>query len=413
MAAATWHERLGRTWAGFAYLGSGWLVGLVCAPLLLTLLFVGATTIPLGGIGLVLLVAAFALAHFGARGERVRASLVLGEPIRAPVRRSAEGSPVARAGAYLRDRVTWREFGYLVLLGPVGVLAGSLAAALWGAALAGLAAPALSAAAPSGSMLGDLVAPEMAGAVLLGVVAAAVAALATAALADACARLARSLLGPDEASELAARVHRLEETRAAAVESSDARLRRIERDLHDGAQHRLTYIAMELDRARERLAADPGAADDMLAQAHAESIRALGELRDVVRGIHPSVLTDRGLDAAISGLAERSPIPVEVDVRLERRPPPAVETAAYYVVAEALTNVAKHADARSASVSIRRDGGGIVARVADDGGGGARCAPGSGIDGLAQRVEALDGTLALSSPAGGPTTLTAVIPCGW
>jgi signal transduction histidine kinase len=169
---------------------------------------------------------------------------------------------------------------------------------------------------------------------------------------------------------------------------------------------------MELDRARGKLADDPAAAEPLLAHAHAESKRAMGELRDLVRGIHPSVLADRGLDAAISGLAERSRVPVTVEVSVPSRPPLAAETAAYYVVAEALTNVSKHAEARSASVSVDQDRDALTIRVRDDGRGGARRAAGSGLEGLAQRVEALDGSFALDSPPGGPTTLTAVIPCG-
>ena len=137
----------------------------------------------------------------------------------------------------------------------------------------------------------------------------------------------------------------------------------------------------------------------------------MGELRDLARGIHPSVLTDRGLDAAVSALAERCPVPVDVELRLDRRPPPAVETAAYYVIAEALTNVGKHAGARSARVRASDDDGRVVVEIADDGRGGARRAPGSGLEGLAQRVEALDGTLAVQSPQGAGTTIRADFPC--
>jgi signal transduction histidine kinase len=136
----------------------------------------------------------------------------------------------------------------------------------------------------------------------------------------------------------------------------------------------------------------------------------MGELRDLVRGIHPSVLTDRGLDAAVSGLAERCPVPVDVDVALDERPPDAAETAAYYVVAEALTNVAKHASAARAAVDIRRLNGRLTIEVSDDGQGGAARTPGSGLEGLAQRVEALDGSLTIDSPAGGPTAIRAELP---
>jgi signal transduction histidine kinase len=215
----------------------------------------------------------------------------------------------------------------------------------------------------------------------------------------------------DDRAELTQRIESLEATRSGAVESADARLRRIERDLHDGAQHRLAYIGMELGRARAKLATDPAAADALLADAHEESKRAMRELRDLVRGIHPSVLTDRGLDAALSGLAERASVPVEIRGGVEGRLPPAVETAAYYVVAEALTNVGRHAGARHAHVDLRREPDAVVLTVGDDGRGGARRVAGSGIEGLAQRVEALDGTLEVSSPPGGPTAIVARLPC--
>ena len=168
---------------------------------------------------------------------------------------------------------------------------------------------------------------------------------------------------------------------------------------------------MELGRAREKLADDPEAADRLIADAHQESKKAMVELRELARGIHPSVLTDRGLDAAVSALAERCPVPVDVDVALARRPPPAAETAAYYVIAEALTNIAKHAGATHADVRARYDDGRLVVEVADDGSGGARRTAGSGLDGLTQRVEALDGTLAVDSPGGVGTTVRAELPC--
>ena len=159
------------------------------------------------------------------------------------------------------------------------------------------------------------------------------------------------------------------------------------------------------------MSTDPEGASELLARAHEESKKAMGELRDLVRGIHPSVLADRGLDAAVSGLAERCPVPVDVDVKLADRPPAAVETGAYYVVAEALTNVGKHAGAGRAAVSIRSDDGRLVIEVHDDGRGGAVRTPGSGLEGLAQRVAALAGSLPIDSPDGGPTTVRAELPC--
>jgi signal transduction histidine kinase len=311
----------------------------------------------------------------------------------------------------VRDRTTWRDLGYMWLLGPVGVVAGSVSIVLWSAAFAALLAPAVAAAAPDGSLLDDLGTIGLAGVAVGSVLVAAVAAVVTRALAAGCGALAQALLASDDRTELAKRITSLEATRSGAVESADARLRRIERDLHDGAQHRLAYIAMELGRARAKLPNDPDAVDALLADAHDESKRAMRELRDLVRGIHPSVLSDRGLDAALSGLAERASVPVEIRGGISERLPPALETAAYYVVAETLTNVGRHSGATRAHVDVRRSNGTLVLAIGDDGHGGAERRPGSGLEGLAQRVEALDGTLEVDSPDGGPTTITARLPC--
>jgi signal transduction histidine kinase len=313
--------------------------------------------------------------------------------------------------ARVTDRTGWKEVGYMLLLGTVGTTLGAVVIALWSGALAAILAPAFSAAAPAGSLVGRLTTWAWIGIVAGGIGLGLIVVFITRGFAIALAAIATWLLAPDERAILAARVDTLEATRAGAVDSADARLRRLERDLHDGAQHRLAYIAMELDRARTRMADDPDGAQELLTRAHEESKKAMVELRDLVRGIHPSVLTDRGLDAAVSGLAERCPVEVEVDIRVDPRPPSAVETAAYYVVAEALTNVGKHSGARSAAVEIRRVGPRLRIEVRDDGRGGASRKPGSGLEGLAQRIEALDGSFVLISPEGGPTTVLAEVPC--
>jgi signal transduction histidine kinase len=385
-------------------IGTFWLV------VLLTALSVGLSTVVVI-VGFPILAATLLLVGWGANLERERATLVLGHPIARVPRPPRADRLLDRWRDRLRDRATWKDLGYMLLLGPLGFVTGTTAVAAWSAALAGLAAPAFSGAAPADSLLGEMSPLALAGAVVAGLALIAVSLVLTRLLARAVAGTARALLAPDERALLEARVTKLETTRSAAVESADARLRRIERDLHDGAQHRLNYIAMELDRARAKLADDPEAAETLLAGAHDESKRAMVELRDLVRGIHPSVLTDRGLDAATSGLAERCPVPVEVNVRLDGRPPVAAETAAYYVIAESLTNVGKHAQATGAAVEVYEQGGKLVVAVSDDGRGGARRAPGSGLHGLAQRVEALDGQLIIESPEGGPTTITAEIPC--
>ena len=211
-------------------------------------------------------------------------------------------------------------------------------------------------------------------------------------------------------AHLRERISVLEETRAGAVDVQETELRRIERDLHDGAQARLVALGMNLGMAEQKLAADPEAAAGLVAEARLGVEEALRELRDLARGIHPPVLTDRGLEAAISALALRSAVPVFVSADVPTRPPAAVETAAYFVAAEALTNAAKHARATRIDVHIERLPASLVVEVADDGRGGAVPA-GSGLTGLRHRVEALDGKLTIASPSGGGTTLRAELPC--
>jgi signal transduction histidine kinase len=392
------------------YVGLSFPLGLTTLTVLVTMVAVGVG-LSLVIIGIPLLVALYELARFGARMERLRAALVLGASIAPPPRARATGNLLHRELTRLRDRTGWKELGYMALLATVGTVMGAVVIGLWSVVVAAVASPAFSAAAPSGSLLGGLSAWALSGIVVGGLGLGALTVFGTRGLGLALTSIARWLLAPDERAVLAARVTTLEATRAGAVESADARLLRLERDLHDGAQHRLSYIAMELDRARAKLADDPDAASELLTRAHDESKKAMVELRDLVRGINPSVLTDRGLDAAVSGLAERCPVPVEVEIQVDPRPPSAIETAAYYVVAEALTNVGKHAGAHSAAVQIRRDGSRLAIEVRDDGQGGASRRPGSGLEGLAQRVEALDGSLTIDSPVGGPTTVRAEVPC--
>ena len=206
------------------------------------------------------------------------------------------------------------------------------------------------------------------------------------------------------------RIEVLETTRAGAVDVQETELRRIERDLHDGAQARLVALGMNLGLAEQKLSGDPEAARDLVAEARAGVEQALRELRDLARGVHPPVLTDRGLEAAIASLAHASAIPVAITADVPERPPAVVETAAYFVVAEALANAAKHAGASRIEVRLTRRPTTLVVEVADNGRGGADSA-GSGINGLRRRVEALDGTLAVTSPSGGGTVLRAELPC--
>ena len=211
-------------------------------------------------------------------------------------------------------------------------------------------------------------------------------------------------------AQLRARVEELRRSRARIVEAGTAERRRLERNLHDGAQQRLVALSLTLRLAQGRLRKDPDGAEQMLGGAQEELARALEELRELARGIHPAVLSDRGLRAALEALAGRSPVPVELDGTPPERLPPPVEAAAYFVVAEALTNVVKYANASQARVSVSRSNGHAVVEVADDGVGGADPGRGSGLRGLADRISALDGRLELSSPHGAGTLLRAEIP---
>ncbi|MEU2062113.1 sensor domain-containing protein [Streptomyces sp. NPDC013455] len=219
--------------------------------------------------------------------------------------------------------------------------------------------------------------------------------------------LVRGLLGP---SPLSARVVELESDRGTVVDTAAADLRRIERDLHDGAQARLVGLAMDLGLAKEKLREDPESAARMVEEAHGEVKTALQELRDLARGIHPAVLTDRGLDAALSAVASRCAVPVAVDVDLPARPAAAIEGIAYFTVSELLQNISKHSGARTASVDVWHTEDRLMLQVTDDGRGGADPTRGSGLAGLAARLDAVDGVLVVDSPAGGPTRVIAELP---
>ncbi|MEU6274156.1 sensor domain-containing protein [Streptomyces populi] len=220
--------------------------------------------------------------------------------------------------------------------------------------------------------------------------------------------LVRGLLSPSD--ELERRIAELESDRGVVVDTAAADLRRIERDLHDGAQARLVNLAMGLGLAKEKLLEDPDAAASMVDEAHGEVKLALQELRDLARGIHPAVLTDRGLDAALSSIASRCTVPVKVTTELETRPAAAIEGIAYFTVSELLQNVSKHSGARSASVDVWRTDDRLLIQVRDDGRGGAGVDGGTGMAGLADRLGAVDGLFVVDSPVGGPTVITAELP---
>ncbi|WP_460917129.1 sensor histidine kinase [Plantactinospora veratri] len=225
------------------------------------------------------------------------------------------------------------------------------------------------------------------------------------------AYFARLFLAPTRAAELRLRVTQLTETRADTVGAQAAELRRIERDLHDGVQARLVSLGMMIGLADELIDHNPVAAHQLLAEARESSGTALVELRHLVRGIHPPVLAERGLDGAVRALALSLPIPITVDADLSGRPDTPVESAAYFAVAETLTNMIRHSRAHTASVSLRHTDGLLAMVVTDDGAGGADPASGTGLRGIERRLAAFDGTITLSSPPGGPTVVTMEVPC--
>ncbi|WP_320064377.1 sensor histidine kinase [Micromonospora sp. RTGN7] len=222
----------------------------------------------------------------------------------------------------------------------------------------------------------------------------------------------RRLLAPEPGGDLVLRVAELTATRAAALDAHVTELRRIERALHDGTQNRIVGVSVLLGAARRAVARDPAGADAILERAQSAAEEALAELRAVVRSILPPVLTDRSLPDALASLAATCPVPVRVDADVPGRCAASVEATAYFVVAEALTNIARHSGARRATVLVRRAGDRLLLTVTDDGHGGAGERLGSGLLGIRRRTEAHDGTLTLTSPPGGPTTVEVSLPCG-
>ncbi|HTW06290.1 MAG TPA: sensor domain-containing protein [Acidimicrobiales bacterium] len=404
-----------RTWLAMIYLLSGLPIAVVTFTLAIVGVALSVGLLPLALLGVpvaaLTLVACSGLATL----ERARAALMLDVRITPPVYRSAgDKGGWARGRVVLKDPARWRQLAGVVLGLPFTTCGFAVAASVWGVAVALLFLPAYNSHLPNGraSAFGwgivgtsDMVASVVCGALLLMM-----APWATWACARANVWLDKALFGLPAAQLAAARVGELEQSRTRMVVAADTDRRRLERDLHDGAQARLVSLAMDLGRARTHLDDDPQAARALVEQAHEQAKTALAELRSLVRGLHPPVLADRGLDAALSGLAALCPVPVTVSVKLQTRPSQTVEAIAYFIVAEALTNVAKHAQATSASVTVRSDSQVLHVVVRDDGRGGARPG-GPGLTGLADRAQAVDGRLWVRSPLGGPTEIEAELPC--
>lgn len=366
-----------------------------------------AGLLPLLLVGIPLFYAVGALARGMAAFERRRMRLFL--DIEIPSRR------IRPRGwkALLKDGQTWRAIAYHVVQFPLAVLTFVVCFGGLGTSVALLSMPGWYSRVPAKRAdLGLFTVSDHRTAWLVVGVGALLFVLSfglTYGLTSAEGALAKAMLGVT-AGELAHRLDEVQGSRARVVDAAEAERRRIERNLHDGAQQRLVALAMNLGRARARYDDDPDAARQMLDEAHSDAKLALSELRDLARGLHPAVLTDRGLDAALSGLAARSTVPVTLDVDVEPRCSPTIEAIAYFVVSEALTNAAKHAQATAVRVTVRRVAQTLRVVVEDDGVGGADPS-GSGLTGLADRVGGVDGALHVQSPVGGPTVITVELPC--
>jgi signal transduction histidine kinase len=407
-------RRLARAWlAGWACVAQLVLDLALAVPVLvfLVLFVVTVVLVPVLGLGFPGVLLGLLLARSVGPIERARLRAFTGVAVRAP----APPAPASFWRRGLADARAWRGLAYLGLLTLWGLAVGTAVLAVVSLALALVALPLYRGEVTRESLefFGLWGVPVSSWWALLGVVALAALPFAAWGLARVDVALVGLLLGggrTEQVRALSQRVETLNRTRVETVDSVEAERRRIERDLHDGPQQRLVAIAMDLGMARERLARDPDGARELVDHAHAAAKEAITEMRHVARGIHPPVLTDRGLDAALSALAAASPVPVHVDVRLTRRPAPTLEAIAYFCVSEALTNVAKHAQARQAWVEVRQGDGLLVAVVRDDGVGGADLTGGTGLVGLRQRAAAVDGSVTVDSPAGGPTVVTVTLP---
>jgi signal transduction histidine kinase len=409
------HEIVRRCRDAAAYL----LGRLVSAATYVALAFVGLLCLAscLIGVGRRLLpVLAPAIKRLG-RQERSQAAKRLGLPFDDPADTTGAGE-IAGLRPTLRDLAFYRDIVGLTIRSAIGVLAGGLAALIIAGFLNYCTLPILYALGGGGHQValvgvqlrdwGRVIAVTPLGILICSWLLVRVGP----GLANWDARLTLLLLGIPARVELARRVDELTDTRTEALDAHGAELRRIERDLHDGAQARLVSVTMRLGLAERQIARDPQKAAELILSAQSSAEEALAELRDIVRGIYPPVLADRGLDGAVAALAARCAIPTTVGADDIGRAPAAVEAAAYFVVAEALTNVSKHSAAEHAIVRLRKDKQLLIVEVTDDGHGGAAEPLGTGLDGIRRRAAALDGQMQLFSPLGGPTVLRVELPCG-
>jgi signal transduction histidine kinase len=373
-----------------------------------------ATAIPFGVgtaitlLGIPVLIFTMYAVRWIATGERWLIEQLVGVRI-APPYRPVSGNWWSQLRDRLADPATWKDLVYLLLQLPLGIAAFTVTVVVLSVGIGGLTAPIWFWAAndtdgfPSNTVESFTLVPAGAMVLLLGIP-------ALSALGRLYGAFATLLLGSNEDPEVTAEMSDLRDARARVIAAADAERRRLERDLHDGAQQRLVSLALTLRMAEKRAADGDEKAAELVRQASEEAGMALAELRDLARGLHPAILTNRGLAAALEDLAGRATVPVELAAVPARRLPEPVEAAAYFVVSECLANIGKHAQATQATVSATEEDGALVVEVADDGIGGIAGDGGSGLTGLEDRVGALEGTLSIRSPRGEGTRVTARIP---
>ncbi len=398
-------------WRDLAYQVSG-----LPASILAFTVVVSGVTVALTALGVIigipLIGAVFAVLRWNARVERLRTGWMLGERV-AEAYRPRTGNTLRRLRIVAGDPQSWKDLAWLTFMGSLGFVVSTMAVVFWGVILGMLLLPAWYWALPEPVEFGLFEADSIGTAFLatdLALVAIPIVYILQRWATAGMLKLSKTLLSPSREAALRARVQELAETRAGVVDAAAAELHRIERDLHDGAQARLVALALDLGMAEERFARDPEGAMELVGEAREEAKRALAELRDLARGIRPSMLAERGLGPAVTALAARSPIPAGVDLDIPQGCPAPIENAAWFVVSEALANAGKHSRAHHVLVRVHGEGRKLVVEVTDDGVGGAR-ADGHGLTGLRRRVEALDGALGVVSPEGGPTTVRAELPC--
>ncbi|MGC4811216.1 sensor domain-containing protein [Micromonospora sp. DT228] len=402
-----------RAWFATTHLVTGGSTALVAVVSIGAL--AGALGLSLVLVGLPLLAPAVRFLGWLAGLERRRAHRLL-VALAGADPREPEPTTVDRLRAAAGDVATYRNVAWLAAHAIVGVPLTAGVLLLWVFALGGVIVPLTWWVAPVEAPLTFVVPITSWGDALLVPPLLALAALtllrsAVPAFGVAYARAARTALAPSSRSRLERRVTELTATRSGALDAHAAELRRIERDLHDGTQARLVAIAIHLGVAQGQRAADPALADQLIDRARTNVEAALTELRAVVRGIYPPILADRGLPGAVHALAADCPVPLTVRVTPLQRLPAALESAAYFVVAEALANIARHSRATGGDLRVEHRAGRLVVNVSDDGIGGARTSTGTGLTGIRRRVAALDGRVELSSPVGGPTVLRVELPC--